>query len=292
MIASSLTSLSVLLLVASASLPKIVVPNFPDLKITTRMTFGQFSIIQTLYLKGGWERMETGNLTGQGSTGQNSTFATINQCDQRQSFYLNPATKTYLRRPIEDTAERIKRAKPVPATDLSGADVIVSINSVDTGERKQMGSYTAGHIKTTTTVKPGPGASTPASVEERDGWYIDLPGLGCYEHIGATVSWRLSASTGLRDRVHFEQIGTGKHGYPIEETKRNTQRGLNNDSRVELLEFSQAPLDSSLFELPADYSPALRTLNGNYDMNKPDTLRNRVQEYWAELVSATRRIFR
>jgi hypothetical protein len=123
-------------------------------------------------------------------------------------------------------------------------------------------------------------------VEERDGWYTDIPGLGCTERF---VETELSAPT--RDRVYYEYIGTGGRGYPLEETTHKTQDGIDESGRLELLEFSATVLDSSLFEVPADYSPALRTFQGNFDMSRPDTLRNRVQEYWTGLLSAMRRIF-
>jgi hypothetical protein len=291
MIVSGLSFFSDILPATSTSRPQIVVPRFPDLKIATRLTTSHFSIIQALYLKGSRERMETESLTDQSSTGQNSTIVTINQWDQEQSFYLNPATKTYRRCPIRNQTKRINCTRPGPDANLSGTDVIVGINSVDTGERKAVGSYTASHIKTTITVKPGHRANTLASVEERDGWYIDLPSLGGYKHIGETLSW-LSCSTGLRDRVRFEQNGARECGYPLEEIKCKTQCGINHHDRIELLEFSEVPLDISLFELPADYSPAFHSLNGNYDRSRPDTLYNRAQEYRAKLVSAARRIFR
>jgi len=54
---------------------------------------------------------------------------------------------------------------------------MITIDSVDTGERRQFQHYTARHVKAKTTVEPGPGASTPASVEQTDGWYLDLPGF-------------------------------------------------------------------------------------------------------------------
>jgi hypothetical protein len=59
-----------------------------------------------------------------------------------------------------------------------------------------------------------------------------------------------------------------------------------------LLEFSEAPLDASLFEVPAEYSPALRTAHCGVDMTRPDTLGNRLQSYWAELTTSVQRWFR
>jgi len=41
--------------------------------------------------------------------------------------------------------------------------VKVTVESVDTGDRRQIGRYTARHVMTTTTTEPSPGASTRAS---------------------------------------------------------------------------------------------------------------------------------
>jgi hypothetical protein len=59
--------------------------------------------------------------------------------------------------------------------------VKVTINTVDTGERRQVGSYSARHVITTTTAAPSPGATTRASESVEDGWHIDLPPAGCWD---------------------------------------------------------------------------------------------------------------
>jgi hypothetical protein len=287
---STVGLLSVLLLAVSAeSLPKFVVPNFPDLTIKTRRTDGErWSSVQTLYLKGARQRTE--HLTEKPESLVGSSAA-ITQCDKKLMVNLNEKGKTYVSFPIEDWATRIKRANPAPPQEMTGAEVIVAIDSVDTGERRQVGGYTARRVKTTTKVEPGPGAVTQASVTEVDGWYIDLPGLGCQESRGTGLGWS-TVGSGKSDRVRFRKLGTAQRGYAIEETSRQTQAGRTTISRVELLEFSEAPLDASLFELPAGYSPALHQPRGGYDMSKPDTLSNRLQSYWAELTTSMRQWFR
>ena len=129
-----------------------------------------------------------------------------------------------------------------------------------------------------------------ASVTEVDGWYVDLPGLGCEESRSVGFSY-LMASSGKRDRVQIKRLGTAPRGYTVEETSRKGETGLTTISKTELIEFSEAPLDASLFEVPAGYSPALRTSRG-FDMTRPDTLGNRLQSYWAELTTSVQRRFR
>ena len=61
---------------------------------------------------------------------------------------------------------------------------------------------------------------------------------------------------------------------------------------VTLIEFSEAPLDNSLFTVPAGYRPGLPLLHGRVDMSKPDTLINRLESFWEEMTSWAQLIFR
>jgi hypothetical protein len=77
--------------------------------------------------------------------------------------------------------------------------------------------------------------------------------------------------------VGVEFRGAGQRGFPIEETTRG--RGEHEPAittRVTLIEFSEAILDKSLFEVPAGYRPALPRLIGRFDMTTPDTVVNRL----------------
>lgn len=287
MVPSTLCLLS-LLLTGLPQLPKLVVPNFPDLTIKTRRTDGsRTSNVDTLYLKGARQRSEYVMQNAENSI----DGVTITQCDEKLRLDLNKKEKTYASFPIEDWTTRLKRARPAPQGEMTGADVTVTIDSIDTGERRAMGSHELRHVKTTTKVEPGPGAVMQPSVTEVDGWYIDLPGLGCQESRGVGFGY-LAASSGKRDRVQIKRMGTVQRGYTVEETTRRTEAGRTSISKVELLEFSEAPLDASMFELPIEYRPALRTVRGGFDMTRPDTLVNRMQSYWAELTTSVQRWFR
>ena len=212
----------------------------------------------------------------------------IQQCDQKRGFNLNERDKLYAPFKIEDWSERLKKSRPVRLAQMSGAEVTVTIDSIDTGERRQFEHYTAHHVKVKTQVEPSPGASTPASVEETDGWYIDLPGLGCRE---ASNGFGLLGSGNRQDRVQIKWLGKAPRGYPIEETRLRTEAGNKTISKVELLEISEAALNPSLFDLPAGYRLALQTGNGGADLTKPDTVSNRAQLYWARFTYWVRDLF-
>jgi len=282
-------SASVLVLAASVEPPKFIVPNLPDLTIKTRRTSGdRLSQVDVLYLKGARQRTET---VIEKPTREAVKWAVIRQCDEKRLFNLNEREKIYASSEIEDWSERLRKARPVSLA-YSGAEVMMTIDSIDTGERRQFQHYTARHVKVKLRIEPGPGASTPARVEETDGWYVDLPGFGCQEQ-GLSGFGRLSVSNGNRqDRVQVKWLGKAPRGYPIEETSVITEPGNKTTSKVELLEISEAPLNPSLFELPAGYRQALQTGNGGADLTKPDTVSNRAQYYWTRLTFWVRGLFR
>lgn len=294
-LALSLSALSAVILAASVELPKLVVPNFPDLAIKTRHTSGdqesgnQSSEVRTLYLKGSRQRTETVNEKPARAGALNS--ASIWQCNEKRSFFLNQRDKIYYSSTIEDRSEQLKKARPVSLPQPSGVEVTITIDSVDTGERRQFAHYTARHVKAKMKFEPGPGASTPASVEETDGWYLDLRGFACAEQPSSGFAF-VHARVGRRiDRFQVKWLGKAPRGYAIEETSVKTQFANTTVSKIELLEISEAPLSPSLFELPAGYRQALQTAYGGADLTKPDTISNRAASYWTTLTLWLRSLF-
>jgi hypothetical protein len=285
----SSTMFSLLILAASVGFPKFVVPNLPDLTVKTRRTSDDgTSQVNALYLKGARQRTETVNEKPARADVINWTV--IQQCDEKRLFNINERDKLYSSSEIEDWSERSKKARPVSLSQMSGAEVTVTTDSIDTRERRQFEHYTARHVKATRRFEPGPGASTPASAEETDGWYIDLPGLGCQDH-GSSGFAFLTVGTRM-DRFQIKWLGKAPRGYPIEETSLRTEAGKKTISKVELLEISEAPLNPSLFELPAGYRLALQKENGGVDMTKPDSASNRAEYYWMRFTFWVRGLFR
>src|SRR5713101_946463 len=240
---SSLLALFVLL--ASFTLPHAVVPNFSDLKIKTRRSGQLSSFTETLYLKGARQRQEYvyDELF-------NLSPASISRCDDRKRIDLNVDAKLYAEVPIADWSQQRKGARPVPPGEMTGAEVTITTDSVDTGERRKLGTYLARHVRITIKVEAGPGATEPSSREERDGWYLDLPGLGCQDSNRQIAflhaSWRPAGQP--QDRIHFKRLGTAPSGFAIEETTKKTENASSITSTVELVEFSEASLTNVLFD--------------------------------------------
>ncbi len=282
--------------VASATLaqtgptPGYVVPSYVDLRLTTRMSRGDnptHTTTTTLYLRGARERRESAvEQKGEPAT---PLLASILQCDRRRAIHLSLSDQLFSEATFVEWSNTSAGATTLP--EAQGPVVTTIEDAVDTGERRRLGRHVARRVKTTTVVSPATGANTPASRRETDGWYIDLPGLGCLDS-EMKSSLRLSAENpnGPRDRHRYETKGTARRGYAIEETTRHTEARMTYTTTVALVDWSEAPLGPSLFETPANFRPALPMPGGGVDFTKPDSVANRLQTYLDVITAVVSRV--
>jgi hypothetical protein len=277
------------LIAQSAAAQTWVVPNAPDLMIKTRRTVqGVTDTVGVLYLKGARQRQE---MVFGPSVSARHRLIHVTQCDEHRRLLLNDQVKTYAYEPIEDPSAANKRlqamaSSPMPPSDTpTGPVTIITIDTVDTGERRPFRYFSARHvITTTTTTEPGLGG-VPRVTEKRDGWYIDVPDQSCWEP-GAQTEL-LITPVGAR----IEHRGNVHRGYPIEETDRSESGPRTIVAKLDVVESSDARLDDALFTVPAGYRAALPTSYG-YDLTKPDTLMNRLTVYRDVVVSWANSLFR
>src|SRR6202008_4406947 len=144
-----------------------------------------------------------------------------------------------------------------PTATTKGGLVTSTVTTKDTGERKQMFGYTARHIITTMETKSSPDACSQNNTRmEIDGWYIDAAfALDCDINRQYTAYRPQPTAGGCRDRYQTKTIGTAKKGFPVyEKMTMPSANGAPSFSSInEVVEISQATLDQSLFEIPADY---------------------------------------
>jgi hypothetical protein len=223
-----------------------------DTKVKTRQTTGGQTYENTSYIKGKRQRSET-------NSGQ---MIMIQQCDLRRNIQIMPQMKVYMIQPY-DQPNQLSPSSTTPATTTpasqpvkKGGLVTSTITTKDTGERKQILGYTARHIITTMEMKSSPDACSQNNTRmEIDGWYIDATfALDC-DSSRAYTNYRPKASGGCQDRYESKTIGTAKKGYPVwEKTTMFGPDGAESFSTInEVVEFSQATLDQSLFEIPEGY---------------------------------------
>lgn len=243
---------------ASAQQESTAPPNFHDTTIRTRVTNGlSMPMIKTLRLKGARERTE--DIPDSANVHVTSGFARITQCDEHAHITLFGQQKSFRKDNF--------RVSSQPGTFVARAigpktapQVTVTHNSVDTGETKTLGGYTAHHIKTTITVDPSNGAATKKGKTKIDGWYLDIAGWRCDQPASwppfSIAGWHRPMSAGGRDRFVFKYEGDTPLGYPVEESSTEKSAGNVIVNKTELVEISEAPLDDSLFDVPPDYTPA------------------------------------
>jgi len=225
----------------------VIVPNFSDLTVTTRTTAGVHTFLNTSYFKGPRQRMEMRQepLPRLGSV-------TLTHCDQNAFYFLDEQHKTYTKRSVD--YEFARRTHGVPTDSDNTVEVIITTDSVDTGEQRPIGSYTARRIKSTVTIEPSEEAGIQASKTETDGWYLDLPGWNCREDARQQGGIMIASAGNRRPHYVFRKLGTARRGLVIEETRVTTQKSFTTTSKTEFVQLSETPLDPVLFEVPADYT--------------------------------------
>lgn len=220
-----------------------------DTKVKSRQTSGGQTYENTSYIKGKRQRTEMNN-------GQ---MIVLQQCDLRRNIQIMPQVQAYIIQPYETAATSTSTTTPnrtnsQPST--KGGVVTSTVTTKDTGERKQMFGYTARHIITTMETESSPDAcSQTKSKMQIDGWYIDAAfALECDSGV-AYKPYTAQQNSGCEDRYVTKQVGLAKKGYPVwEKTTLFDANGVASYSAInEVIEFSNATLDPSLFDVPAGY---------------------------------------
>lgn len=193
-------------------------------------------------------------------------MATIYQCDQRRVLTLNLRDREYSSHEVDEhglLAGAMAQSFPVERT---GINVVVRKETVDTGERREMFGHSARRIITRTTVVAPLGACARSGESETDGWYIDVPVPPdrCTSLVRTKGSFAfLSANCrGKVDEYDFQISGETAPGFPL--YLKMTSGGetplpdgvsmpFETVHVTEVLEFSEAPLDPALFEVPKGY---------------------------------------
>ncbi|HUM05260.1 MAG TPA: hypothetical protein VLT90_07355 [Terriglobales bacterium] len=186
----------------------------------------------------------------------------IQQCDLRTVYRLHPFMKSYIKMTVperqrERPQDEIPPLEQLQMRNLNGPDVTITVDAVDTGDRRQMGSYEARRVKTTITVEPSKRATTKPGTMQVDGWYLDLKGVACFERdTQQPVDVNKIVFEVVRNHDHpiVRLLGNAPSGFAVEQNSTRKEGGNVILGKIELLEFSEQPLDPSLFEPPPDYT--------------------------------------
>lgn len=235
-------------------------PITGDFKITIKNTVAGQTSQGTTMIKGSRQRDEMNTSMG----GTNQSQINITQCDLKRTIQINDSTRKYLIIPMATDEGGTSGGGATNATGTAGSAqrggvVTMTINTVDTGERKEMFGFTARHLKRTTMMESGPDACSQQKMRiESDGWYINLEyGLAC-ETVGRPPQRSAMSAQGCRDRYQYRHTGPANLGFPLIET--TTMYGedgrANFTMSKEVIELSRQSLEAALFDIPAGYTQA------------------------------------
>ena len=233
-----------------------------DFKITIKQSFGGQEMQNTTMIKGQRERSET-SMPGM-PAGMSMSQVNITQCDMKRAIQINDRARKYFITPMEvdDSSPAERGGMSTPANtgaNRRGGVVTMTVNTVDTGERREMFGFTARHLKQSMMTEASPDACYQQHMKiDRDGWYINLEyGLNCGTDRPPQVG-RMAAPQGCRDRYQFRRTGPTNLGYPLVETTTiyGPDGSVQNTMTKEVVELSRQPLDAALFDVPAGYTQA------------------------------------
>jgi hypothetical protein len=248
-------------------------PITGDFKITYKTSVGGQSTQNTTMIKGQRERSETSINAG----AYTMNTVSITQCDMRRTIQLNERARKYLITPMDDDSSSGSTSPGAARTSsptTRGGVVTMTVNTVDTGERKEIMGFTARHIKRTTIMESSPDACTQQKMKiETDGWYINLEyGLNCPAN-RSSYSGGATSTGGCRDRYVYKTTGSAHIGFPLQET--TTMYGADGSVTMtmakEVIEISRQPLETALFDIPAGYTEA-RSQQEMYSMPSADEM--------------------
>ncbi len=224
---------------------------FADVKIKSKQTAGGQTFENTTYIKGKRQRIEQ-NMGGM-------KIVNLTQCDLKRGVQINEQLKTYLIDSYLENTESSSAQKVSAGSNdkvlRAGGTVTSTVTYKDTGETRKMFGYLARHIITTMETSSSPDScSMTNSKMQIDGWYIDASfALDC-ETDKYRGGYTIPERSGCQDKYQMKTIGNAKRGFPVyEKMSMLDEKGNETFSNInEVVELSQADLDTSLFEISSD----------------------------------------
>lgn len=248
---------------------------FADVKVKSRQTTSGQTFENTIYIKGKRQRTEQNMGAMQ--------MINLTQCDLKRYVQINPNAKTYLVSLFDQSQSAAVQNQQSKIADdgvvRAGGTVTSTVTHKDTGERKKMFGYDARRVITTMETVSSPDACSPNNSKMQiDGWYIVAAfALDC-DWGTNPGGYAANQKGGCQDKYQMKTVGNAKRGFPVyEKMTMFDQSGKEITSSVtEVVEFSQATLDASLFEIPADYRQVKEpsefyAANYDSDSNSPKT---------------------
>lgn len=225
----------------------------PSLQYTKVWRFGSLLFSQTEYISGWNTRSEYRDSQG---NRYGPLRAGILNRELGYRFDLDLEAHIYASTRVDDSGAPLLQKPHHIEWRTSGRTCHYHVETVDTGQRREVFGRAARRVRTLTTASVEPQGNSRQT--EVDGWYIDPPAAWLRLHPQRDVVAFLGFSTrgkiAERDEVRFTTSGRRETGFPIV-IKRSNQAGVETVIRL-----SEEALNPALFLPPLDFKhvPRLR----------------------------------
>lgn len=254
-----------------------------DLKIATRRTSLGSEFTTTTYYSGENSRSEMQIFSGN-VKGHHRAIIRRKGAESIQVYDLDVDAHEYVSYQTDLRGIKLG-AKPI-AMKPSGKTYVINIDVVDTGERKEIFGHIARHLITKEKRIGGSENCYCGNTEsEIDGWYIDPETLPLPQRRkGGVAAHMVTFSVGgsgdrCSDKIEVHRTGPDT-GFPLKETTTWLGKGAQTNntakaysSTIEVVEFSEAPLEQALFRVPSDFKKVKEIID-------PTQQRMQAMTYW------------
>jgi hypothetical protein len=218
----------------------LAAPLYADLRITVKETSASGTATMAEYYKGSHWRRDSEHGGG---------YLVVDSANKR-SITVDPLKQEYSVNTL---------TRPERATDASQT-IVIKIETHDMGEQRQMFGHPVRHLITTerrhTEYPEKPSSETREIIT--DGWYLDFPSpFPNHSRIGAVAVLTTLDQHGRQmgiPKIQVTREGLVPHGLAVWERT--------GDNQLEVTEFSEAPLDKTLFEPPAGFRRVVHPFPG------------------------------
>ena len=224
--------------------------------------------IWVFYVHGSARRKDGGAETGPRS-------AVIRDCDSGRGYVVDLSRKQYwqLRALPPSYYDHVRNALiqgTAPSSSSKATTVIVRSQTVESGEPRVLFGRIAHHFVTTAQEFLGDSDKVPHAEETIEGWY--WPGIRPFSEscMPADLAAQPFAWIGEPDPIAdsvpvFRHTGPSPLGFPVEEKRKVRTKPARGDGDWKTLtqvdrvvEFSDKPLDPSLFQIPSGFAEVPR----------------------------------
>lgn len=200
--------------------------------------------------------------------GPSPSMVTIQRCDTRVMYALNSSKREYTETRMPPPEQQSKAEQMHEKEAQGQPNLVIDTATVDTGETKSAFGHKARHYITTTKQIPSPELAEQPSETVVDAWYLDIPDvMRCQPASHRFTGIVGDGRTVTKVRPEFRYSGAEPEGLILSQTRisRSVHVFATGEKQQvelvgshEIVEMSEVPVDSELFEVPSGYTKVTR----------------------------------